>query len=251
MLRICGVRCAFTALIGAVARYKGKAKTVLRMCLRRLAEPRVRHASIEGKDHPMTNVSRRDFLKFAGGGAAASALNCGCTSRASTVVLLPDRVAYVCGCKPDVHNPGGGGDAALFIGNYCKNSERFLLHWDLTDVSPKRAITKAVMGLYCAEIYGTPSGRLVYAPLKSDWGDAVTYASQPEHETAGQVSMAWPTKGKWHEVDVTGIVTQWLASPNLNHGLIGCAVDVTEETCSAVFASIRAPVETRPKLTLT
>ncbi len=198
----------------------------------------------------MTHVTRRYFLKLAGTSAATSAFTAGCTSRPSTVVLSPDRVAYVCGCKPDVHNPGGGGDAALFVGNYCKNSERFLLHWDLSDVSPKRGITKAVMGLYCAEIYGTPSGRLVYAPLKSDWGDTVTYASQPQHETAGQVSMAWPTKGNWHEVDITGIVTRWLATPNQNHGLIGYAVDVTEETCSAVFASIRRPAEMRPKLTL-
>ncbi len=109
----------------------------------------------------MTHVTRRHFLKLAGTGAAASAFAAGCNSPPSTVVVSPDRLAYVCGCKPDAHNPGGGGDAALFIGNYCKNSERFLLHWDLSAASPKRAITKAVLGLYCAEIYGTPSGRLV------------------------------------------------------------------------------------------
>ncbi len=195
------------------------------------------------------HVSRRDFLKIAGTGAAASALTCSCVSQAS-LILSPDKVAYVCGCKPDVHNPGGGGASALFIGNYCKNSERFLLHWNLSGLSSGRTINKAVMGLYCVEIYGTPSGRLIYAPLSSDWGETVTYKTQPENEPDRQVSMEWPAKGKWQEVDITGIVTQWLAVPNNDYGLVGCAVDVTEETCSAVFASIQSSEETRPKLTI-
>jgi len=221
----------------------------------------------------MIHVSRRDFLKIAGTNAAASVLACSCASRPSTIpnsaaipsgpkvqtetdaaspiVLLPDKVAYVCGCKPDVHNPGGGGDSSLFIGNYCRNSERFLLRWNLSGLSSKPGINKAVMGLYCVEIYGKPSGRFIYAPLKSDWGETVTYKTQPENEADRQVSMEWPAKGDWQEVDITGIVNQWLAAPNNNYGLIGYAVDVSEETCSAVFASIQMPEGTRPKLTIT
>jgi hypothetical protein len=198
----------------------------------------------------MAHISRRDFLKIAGSSAAASAMTCSCASRPSTIVLSPDKVAYVCGCKPDVHNPGGGGNSSLFIGNYCRNSERFLLHWDLSGLSSKRKINRAVMGLYCVEIHGKPSGRLIYAPLKSDWGETVTYNSQPKNEAGRQVGMDWPAKGSWQEVDVTGIVTQWLAAPNNNSGLVGYAVDVKEETCSAVFASIHMPEGIRPKLTL-
>ncbi len=204
----------------------------------------------------MIHVSRRHFLKIAGTGAAASALTCTCGSQPapvpnSPVVLRPDKVAYVCGCKPDVHNPGGGGDASLFIGNYCKNSERFLLHWNLSGLASKPGIRRAVMGLYCVEIYGTPSGRLIYAPLKSDWGETVTYKTQPQNEADRQVTSEWPTKGNWHEVDITSIVTQWLADPHKNFGLIGYAVDLRAETCSAIFASIRKPESIRPKLTLT
>ena len=141
----------------------------------------------------MTNISRRKFLKITGTGLAVSVLPCGCVSRndADTTsekvppsnidvtmkaevfkptILYPDRVAYICGCKPDMHNPGSGGDNKLFIGNYCKNSERFLLHWDLSTLSPEKKITKAVMALYCAKIHGSPSGSIKYAPLNSDWG---------------------------------------------------------------------------------
>ncbi len=198
----------------------------------------------------MMNVSRRNFLKIAGTSAAASALTCSCSSRPSTTVLLPDKVAYVCGCKPDVHNPGGGGDSSLFIGNYCRNSERFLLRWDLSGLF-SRKIKKAVMGLFCIEIHGKPSGRLIYAPLLSDWGETVTYNSQPKNEAGRQVGMDWPGKGSWQEVDITDIVTRWLSSPNNNFGLIGYADDVKEETCSAVFASIHMPEGMRPKLIIT
>ena len=221
----------------------------------------------------MIPVSRRGFLKITGTGAAASVLTCSCALRPATVpssagirsgskvqtkadvaapiVLWPDKVAYVCGCKPDVHNPGGGGDSSLFVGNYCRNSERFLLHWNLSSLASKPGINKAVVGLYCVAIYGTPSGRLIYAPLNSDWGETVTYNTQPEADADKRVSMAWPAKGNWQEVDVTGLVIQWLAAPNQNHGLIGYAVDVREETCSAVFASIQTPERMRPKLNIT
>ena len=63
--------------------------------------------------------------------------------------------------------------------------------------------------------------------------------------------MEWPVKGHWQEVDITGIVTQWLAAPKNNFGLIGYAVDVRAETCSAVFASIQMAEGMRPKLTIT
>ncbi len=104
------------------------------------------------------------------------------------------------------------------------------------------------MGLYCVEIYGTPSGRLRYAPLKSDWGETVTFNTQPEHEPDRQVIMEWPAKGNWQEVDITGMAAQWLAASNKNFGLIGYAVDVREDTCSAVFASIKMPEQLRPRL---
>ncbi len=218
----------------------------------------------------MTPISRRGFLKIAGTYTAGSVLACGCASRpspatASAVPLssveapmktetsapalfLPDRVAYICGCQPDAHNPGGGGNSSLFIGNYCKKSERFLLHWDLSGLSPGLKISRAVMELYCTEIYGTPSGRLIYAPLNSDWGKTVTYNTQPENDAGGQVSMDWPAKKQWHEVDITGIVSAWLAAPEKNYGLIGYAVDVSEDTCSAVFGSIQSLEGVRPRL---
>jgi hypothetical protein len=226
------------------------------------------------KEKIMTAISRRRFLKIAGTYAVGSVLACGCASRPSPVptstviplssvevpmktetsaptILLPDRVAYICGCQPDTHNPGGGGGSSLYIGNYCKKSERFLLHWDLSGLSSELKISQAVMGLYCVEIYGTPSGRLIYAPLNSDWGETVTYNTQPENDAKEQVSMDWPTKKQWQEVDITGIVNQWLVVPEKNHGLIGYAVDVSEDTCSAVFSSIQMSEGVRPRLTIT
>jgi hypothetical protein len=261
----------------------------------------------------MKHISRRDFLKIAGVGTIGSVLACSCASRPSSVptstviplssmevpmktetttltILLPDSVAYICGCKPDTHNPGGGGDSSLFIGNYCKKSERFLLHWDLSGLSselkrlfrsererpqiwgcvggyaahtppnlgtiPSKTveplkISKAIMELYCVEIYGTPSGRIIFSPLNSDWGKTVAYNTQPENDVNEQVSTDWPTKEHWLEVDITGIVNQWLVAPEKNHGLIGYAVDVSEETCSAVFASVQMSEGLRPKLTIT
>lgn len=212
----------------------------------------------------MGRLTRREFLKIAGTSAAGSALACGCASRSSTITILqnppqageltsintgalgpsifiPDRVAYICECKPNLHNPGGGGDVSLFIGNYCEKSERFLLHWDLTGLPAGLKFSRAVVRLYCTEIYGHPSGRLIYAPLNSSWGNDVTYNSQPENDPNGQIIMEWPGKGKWQEVEATAIVNQWLATPETNYGLIGYAVDISEETCSAVFSSIQVP----------
>jgi hypothetical protein len=111
-------------------------------------------------------------------------------------------------------------------------------------------VSQALMGLYCVEIYGTPSGRLVYAPLLSEWGDEITFATQPPANTQEQVRAAWPEKGQWQEVDVTRWVNRWLATPEKNFGVLGYAVDVSEDTCSAVFASVLSVAEQRPRLTL-
>ena len=212
----------------------------------------------------MGRLTRREFLKIAGTGAAGSALVCGCASRLSPMVsssnsplageptsihaealepsmYIPDRVAYICECKPNIHNPGGGGNSSLFIGNYCSKSERFLLHWDLSGLPAGVKISKAIIRLYCKEIYGHPSGRLIYAPLNSTWGNDVTYNSQPENDPNGQIIMEWPGKGKWQEVEISDLVHQWLTTPETNFGLIGYAVDISEETCSAVFSSIQVP----------
>jgi hypothetical protein len=111
-------------------------------------------------------------------------------------------------------------------------------------------VSQALMGLYCVEIYGTPSGRLAYAPPLSEWGDKTTYATQPPADTQEQVKVDWPKKGQWQEVDVTRWVKRWLATPGKNFGLLGYAVDVSEDTCSAVFASVLSVGEQRPRLTL-
>lgn len=212
----------------------------------------------------MGRLTRREFLKIAGTGAAGSALACGCASRPSPAaptpnsppagelpstntealgpsMFIPDRVAYICECKPNIHNPGGGGNSSLFIGNYCSKSERFMLHWDLSGLSAELKISKATIRLYCKEIFGHPSGRLRYAPLNSNWGNDVTYNSQPENDADGQIIMEWPGEGKWQEVEITDMVHQWLTTPETNFGLIGYAVDISEETCSAVFSSIQVP----------
>ena len=222
----------------------------------------------------MASISRRKFLKLTGAGVVSSIVSGSCASHATptsapnTILsptvdttpapeltiptsILADKVAYVCGCKPTEHNPGGGGNMTLYIGNYCKNSERLLLHWDLSALPEGGKINTAVMGLYCVEIIGTPSGHLVYAPLLSDWGDIVTYATQPESDSQEQVSAEWPVKSQWHEVDITHLVTVWLMNQEKNFGLIGYAVDIQAETCSAVFNSIhQRPEDSRPKLTL-
>jgi hypothetical protein len=222
----------------------------------------------------MPSISRREFLKLTGAGVVSSIVSCSCASHPTptstpkttpspTVDITPtpeitmptsilaDKVAYVCGCKPNEHNPGGGGNNTLYIGNYCKNSERFLLHWDVSALPEGVKISTAIMGLYCVEIYGTLSGHLVYAPLLSDWGDTVTYATQPENVSQEQVSAEWPVKRQWHEVDITHLVTFWLVNQEKNYGLIGYAVDIQDDTCSAVFNSIhQKPEDLRPKLTL-
>ena len=170
------------------------------------------------------------------------------TTRMASSGLLPDRVAYICGCLPDVHNPNGGGRGKLFIGNYCGDSERFLLHWDLSGISPDTAVKEAVLGLFCMQIHGDPSGRLIFAPLKDDWGEAVTYNSQPEIDKDRKISVEWPNHGQWHEIDVTGMVNDWLAAPEENFGLLGFAVDLLEETCSAVYSSIYGLEGKKPML---
>ena len=222
----------------------------------------------------MPSISRREFLKLTSAGVVSSIVSCSCASHATPTSIpqtilsptvdttptpeptiptrfLADKVAYVCGCKPTEHNPGGGGNMTLYIGNYCKNSERFLLHWDLSGLPEGVKISTATMGLYCVEILGTLSGHLVYAPLLSDWGDTVTYATQPENVSQEQVSAEWPVKGQWHEVDITRLVTSWLMNQEKNYGLIGYAVDIQDDTGTAVFNSIhQTPEDSRPKLTL-
>jgi hypothetical protein len=220
----------------------------------------------------MAKITRRKFLKIAGTGIAGSVVGCGCSPRAALApsitaatatsqiptptekartIIHPDKAAYICGCKPDVHNPGGGGNTQVYIGNYCKESERFLMHWDVSILPFGLKIEKAVLGLFCLEIYGKPSGRVIYAPVTASWDETVTYNNQPEHADNLQKTMEWPGKGKWQEVDISEMANQWIAAPDKNHGLIGYAVEVDEDTASAVFASIQNDEEYRPRIIIT
>ena len=222
----------------------------------------------------MINISRKIFLKITAAGLVFTVFLCGCvlennadenpeksspskndteenSKNLKTVAFYPDKVAYICGCKPDLHNPGSGGDQRLFIGNYCKYSERFLLHWNLSILPSEQKITKAVMALYCTEIHGSVSGKLQYAPLISDWGDNVTYNNQPAQDTSKLMTVDWPAEACWHKVDMTDIVRKWLENPDLNYGIIGYSVDVKDETCSAIFASVLSSDALQPRLVIT
>lgn len=168
-----------------------------------------------------------------------------------TLELPASRVAYLCACKPSVHNPGGGGPSRIYLGNYCGHSERFLFHWDLSDLPANAKLLKVVLRLYCLELHGSLSGSPLVALVEAAWGDEVTYATQPSWDSATAVRVDWPAGSGWHEIDITAIARAWLAKPDASHGLVALAEKMGEGTGSAEYASVEAPPEARPRLVVT
>jgi hypothetical protein len=158
-------------------------------------------------------------------------------SLSAEILELPSlQDAYICCCMPDATNPNGGANY-LYHGQYGSCFDRTLIQWDLSTVPPGATIVSATMELYCEAFYGTPTGQPVYYMINESWDElTVTYNTQPEYDIASPVLDEWPAAETWHQVDVTGFVTNWVGGVHDNHGIY-CFCQGTEGTCVPGFWS--------------
>ena len=176
-----------------------------------------------------------------------------------TLVLTTIRKdLYICTCKPNTANPNGEGkiyyqgrfnkDEVTEDADYHNCDERFLIQWDLTELPKGIKIIEAKMHLVCAEYNGDKQGQLVYECISEPWNADIGYSQKPNTLPETRVLTNWPTKNKYHVVDITAFVKSWYNGSLLNYGLMGFSID-TGTTNSAIFCSSQFPKEdVRPKL---
>jgi len=171
-----------------------------------------------------------------------------------TMVLQPGnegKDTYVCDCLPNVNNPNGP-VTNLYQGQYGKCYDRLLIQWDLSPLPQDISITSAVMELKCSGVYGSLSGRMVYYRIVGEWEETgVSFAGLPGHTPEDSVTADWPVSGKWHAVDITRFVRQWISDPSTNLGIYGHSAGTTGQCCIQFNSSDVSTAANRPKLTVT
>jgi len=182
------------------------------------------------------------------------------TQNDTLVLTTISKDLYICTCKPDIANPGGGGEI-YFQGKYYDDvvtedadyhncDERFLMQWDLTEVPEGIKIIEAKMRLVCAGYTGDKEGQLVYECVSEPWEENAGYNEKPGTLPETRILTDWPQKSTYHIVDITDFVKSWYNGSLINYGLMGFSIN-TETTNSALFCSSKFHQEdARPQLTI-
>lgn len=168
---------------------------------------------------------------------------------------------YICTCKPNTSNPSGGG-MVFFQGKYVKDlvtpdanykncDERFLIQWDLSELTDGIKIVEAKMELFCTHFSGDKLGQLIYEYITEPWKADIGYSKKPTTSIDGRVLTDWPKEKQFHVVDITDFVKNWHSKKIPNYGLMGYSIN-TETTNSAIFCSSMFPdKDLCPKLIVT
>mgnify|MGYP006283831201 CR=1 FL=1 len=193
-------------------------------------------------------------------GAESTAMENSSDQNDTLVLTTISKDLYICTCKPDIANPGGGGEI-YFQGKYYDDvvtedadyhncDERFLMQWDLTEVPEGIKIIEAKMLLVCAGYTGDKEGQLVYECVSEPWEENAGYNEKPGTLPETRIMTDWPQKSTYHIVDITDFVKSWYKGSIPNYGLMGFSIN-TETTNSALFCSSKFHQEdARPKLTI-
>ena len=167
---------------------------------------------------------------------------------------------YICTCNPNKCNPSGAGKL-YFQGkwkqdlvnkdvDYRNCDERFLIQWDLSELTKGIEITEAKMELYCDDFAGDKKGQLVYESIAEPWNADIGYSKKPNTIIDDRVLADWPEAKQYHIIEITNFVKKWYYNKTPNYGLMGYSIN-TETTNSAVFCSSKYPEKAKqPKLTV-
>ncbi len=174
-----------------------------------------------------------------------------------TVVLRPDKDAFICGCQPNATNPGGP-LTGLFQGQYNPSGTvchaRVPMHWNLANMPTGATILSATVQLSCNMIYGTLTGQMAFYRLTQDWdGSTVTHTTAPQYTTTASIIMNWPTSvGQKIIIDVKTFIQFWQAQSDSNFGILGHSINTTGTGSGAIgyYSSRYADSTQRPTLTI-
>ena len=174
-----------------------------------------------------------------------------------TVALRSDKDAFICGCQPNVTNPGGP-LTSLFQGQYNPSGTvchaRAPMHWNLANIPNGATILFANVQLSCNMIYGTLTGQMAFFRLTQDWdGTTVTHNTAPQYTTSASIIMNWPTSTSQKIlIDVKAFVQFWQAQRDSNFGILGHSVNTTGTSSGAIgyYSSHYTDSTQRPTLTI-
>lgn len=159
----------------------------------------------------------------------------------SKSIEIPIRnISYICGCKPDIVNPAGS-KTVIYQGNYCGFQEIFLIDVDFDAILKIKNIKKVELQLYCADIYGSTSEKLLYEPIVGKWDDGVTYNKRPGTDSDYTIETGIPKKSGWQIIDITKIINAIVKDKKVFHGIMGLTrLGKTKETSSIIFSSVES-----------
>lgn len=175
-----------------------------------------------------------------------------------TVVLEPDKDAFICDCQPDATNPGGP-PTKLFQGQYSIGGKlcyaRTPMHWNLAILPQNTSILSATVNLTCTMIYGTLTGQMAFYRFIQNWdGTTVTHNNAPQYTTEDPVILNWPTvTGQLISVNVTELVKFWYVQSDSNFGILGHSVNTTGTGSGAIgyYSSRYTNTAQQPQLVIT
>jgi hypothetical protein len=142
---------------------------------------------------------------------------------AQTVVELPAEAdAYIASARPNENF----GKAALFVGYHILGDDHFgaqrsLLRFDLSPIPEGAAILEARMQLYLsfATLDDTEEMRIIARQLNSAWDEQfVTWNTEPEWGEVRAETFVGTSQG-WYEWDLTDLVSDWVSTAAINHGV--------------------------------
>ena len=181
----------------------------------------------------------------------------------STLIIQPSIAdTYANSFDVIIHRaPGHGEDLGMFVGNcYFEPEElygsaRSYIRFNLTEISSKYEIVKALLKLY---MYSAPTSPQIYEAhrITSDWSEhwlnwtvQPTYASYPTNYTAINPT---PSTG-WISWDITEDVKAWHSDSSPNYGTmlkIKLERNASDEV-AAFYPREIGYIDLRPKLEIT
>lgn len=206
-------------------------------------------------DKPLAPGESAEGLVLVGPPGAESALQIpvrlhNITTGVETKVLTPTDDTFIQAGTPNLNF---GNWAFLYVGG--NSVLRSLVKFDTTVIGTMYTVKSAKLRVW-VDAYGSTGQphTLIAFNLRKPWSEKTATWKTPwttpggdvDQSPAGQAPISKTDVGKWVELDVTGLATQWVASPTTNNGVqlqavLGQAFSTFRLASSEYYAPDKAP----------